>query len=284
VSWPTITRGKGWWDDLFIVNPYYTWVLQGVADADTGTMGFIYGDYMDLDLTGVGGDASMYAEYPDFGGGDDIEIGSLTYPYVFYRYKCSNANVKAKIELVWSDDAVKTVLAATNNEDWTYGATEITGDTGKNIDHVRLYATTAIGHVYYDFICIGQGVFEFPGANLVELILPNPRRGNIPIPGKDGVAPQNLGSEPAQVRISADMDTTSDWNDGKVFDQISHDLSSDLWQWLTLPAHDRQFKATLADSPRMPFEDGKLRLELLFEEYKLANARSFENYAERFGH
>jgi len=258
---------------------------MGTGDADVATMAPLYGDYFDIDLTDISGDASVYWEYPENPGvGNNIAISSVTYPYVFYRYKCSNANVKAKIELVWSDASVKTVLADTNKEVWTYGTTLITGVAGRNIDHARLYATTAVGHVYYDFICIGQGVFIFPSANLVELIGPPPRKANIPIPGKDGVAPQNLGSDPAQVRISADMDTSTTWNLGKVFDQISHDLSSDLWQWLTLPAHDRQFKATLAEAPRYPFEDSKLRLELLFEEYKLADARALENYAERFGH
>jgi len=286
MSWPTITHGKGWWDDCLTLTPYYTWFEMGTGDADVATMAVLYGDYFDIDLTDISGDASVYWEYPENPGvGNNIGIGSLTYPYVFYRYKCGNATVKAKIELVWSGGAVKTVLADTNSETWTYGATTITGAMGQNIDHVRLYATTAVGHVYYDFVCIGQAVFTFPSASLVELTGAFPRHANIPIPSKDGVAPQNLGSEPAQVRITADMDVDdTTWNYGKVFDQISHDLSNDLWQWLTLPAHKRQFKATLAEPPCYPFENGRLSLNLLLEEYKLADARAFENYAERFGH
>jgi hypothetical protein len=283
LSWPTITYGKGFRDDGYTLTPEYTWTENGTVAGDLATMLPIYGDYFDLDLTAIGGDASVWWEYPDSGGANNISISTNTYPKVHYRYKCSNATVKAKIVSVNNDATTDTWLAATNNETWTYGTATLTD--AKTLDHIRLYAETAIGHVYYDFADVFQGIFTFPSANLVELIGPSPRVPYLPIPCKDGVDPQNLGSDPIQVRINADMDVDdTTWNSGKVFDQISHDLSFDLWQWLTLPEHDRQFKVTMAEPYRMPFENGQLSLELLLKEYKLADARALENYVERFGH
>ena len=274
MSWPTITYGKTWQTDCEAITGF-----TKTDNGNTSTFTSVYGDYFMLDVTvKAGAEETKVVNDVDI----DSSTASTAFSQIMWRYKCSNALIKAKVIAEFDDATTQEVMADTTSQSWTVGLATLT--PAKTLDHIRLYADHAVGTVYYDFVIVFQGTFTFPGANLVELVGPPPRKANIPIPGKDGLAPQNLGSEPAQVRISADMDTSTTWNLGKVFDQISHDLSSDLWQWLTLPAHDRQFKATLAEAPRYPFENCKLRLELLFEEYKLADARALENYAERFGH
>ena len=287
MSYPTFSYHKGWQDDGSSLTPLYTWTEKGTGDGDVATMTVVDSEYFKIDLTAVLGDASVYWEYPDSVGADDIGIDSTIYQLVLYRYKCSNPNVKAKIEEVWSGGAVKTILPETNATTFTYGTIIIDGTVGQDVDHIRLYATNAIGNVYYDFVVLCEGTFTFPTAD-VELYLPQPTIANIGIPGRDGQILQNLGSELARVHITADMTpaTTAEWGTpkGQRIYQICHHQSNDLWQWWEFPKHGVKFKACIESSPEISVTDTKMLLDLWLKEYKLGDACNSENYSERFGH
>jgi len=143
-------------------------------------------------------------------------------------------------------------------------------------------------HVYYDFVLVCENEFTFPNAN-VTFYPPESRDAVLKPPGRAGHILQDLGSEMAEVHIIANLDQGS-WGTppGAVIDQISHEQSTDLWQWLTLPIilspwEGRKFKVRFMRKPEFAFVDGKKSLDLWLTEYKLAPTDA-ENYAERFGH
>ena len=223
----------------------------------------------------------VYYEY-DFS--PNLSVGpNNPYKSLLIRYKCSNANVKAEVEYVYTGPEYQSVLPSTNNELFTAYSANLVAD--KTLDKIRLYANDDEGAVYYDFHLLYDAIYTFPNAGLlVDPYLPEARIADIVIPGKDGLVQQNLGSDLSKIHIVADMDV-EDWGTpkGKWLQQIVHEQSSELWQWWTFPSHGWKFKGYVKNA-RQPFTDRKMGLDMWVHEYKLGSATEIETYAERFGH
>jgi len=278
---PTITHGRGFVDDCNQVTglPLGDWTET--EDGNVAAMTVDNNDYFKITVSTSVGNKIVYYSYPDEGGADNLGLDSDTYTKIRFRYKTSGPNIKAKIVLVFSAGDPQTVLDETDNMSWTTGVVDIT--SGKTIDHVRLYATQSTGEVYYDFVLIHEGEFTITGASST-LNLPPPRYPNIAPPGKDGVTWQDLGSDPATVVITAEMELGT-WHlgasgpDGEAFYMIWHNHD---WQWLTLPDHGVQFKVKPDSPSSIVAREGKLFCNLTFREYRLGNANQ-ETYDERWG-
>ena len=286
---PTTTYTKGWWDDCNILTPYYTWTEKGTVGGDLGTMFVENNDYFRISMTAIAGDASIWWEYPDSAGADNIGILTNTYKRIKFRYKCSNATIKAKIIAVYNVGAPQTVLAATNSETFAVGDVALTPN--ERLDHIQLYAEDAIGIVFYDFVMVYAGIYTFPNAGqLVEPFLSPSQTAKLPIPFRGGPILQGLGCEDyTHVHFVADLDV-EDWGTpkGSIFYLLSHHQKTDLWQWMEFPEHGLAFKAYL-ESCSFPFRDGKLGVDAWFREFKLGGTPPdtdwsvTENYAERYG-
>lgn len=294
MSYPTITHGKGWQDDCNSLTPKYTWVEKGTGDGDLGSMMVENNDYFRIYVTAILGDKIYWWEYPDSAGGDNIGIDSQTYTKAMFRYKCNNANIKAKIEVLMSAGPPETILPETNTETLTVGTATITGGEGVDIDHVRLYANQAKGVVFYDWIMFYTDTYTFPNANL-EFFEPDPVVPVLGIPFRGGGIIQNLGNEWAQVHITADMNKAkagTSWGSpaGQYIDKICHEQPKDLWQWFTMPELGRAFRVYVSQKAKISLVKRKKELDLWLTEYKLGGTPpdpSFsitESYAERFGH
>jgi hypothetical protein len=288
---PTITYGKAWQDDGNDLSPLYTWTEKGTGDGDTTDFIIENNDYFRIPLSFIGGDASVYWEYPDSAGADNLLIDTDDYPNIMWRYKgMPGQTTCAKIELVFDGGGTQIVLNETHTETLTVGTATI--DAGERLDHVRLYATTGVGLVFYDFLMVYKGTFTFPKAD-VHPYWGNPAVSQLGV-RKGGGVPQDLGGEWSRIHITAEMthESTADWGSpkGKYLKQILHEQPNDLWQWLTLPSHDSAFKARIPQPIEMPYVNGKLNLDLWLEEYKLGATPPSTAYSitetsdERFGH
>lgn len=291
MSWPTLTHTHGWKTDCTdTTEAGAAWTKT----EDGNNMTFLAedSDYLRLAVVGIGGNNISYLSWPDeahAAGEPDIDIDCNTYTKVLFRYKCSNANVKAKIVFVFDGGPNETILVDTNTETFTVGSHTLT-TTDRQIDHVRLYANAAVGIVFYDFVLIHVGTFTFPHCTVVEPDFAPIREVNIPVFGKDGGNEQNAGSNLSTIHITADMSQGS-WGTptGQYLFSIVHNRTSELWQWFTSAEHDIAFKVKIK-SFRMPYRHGKLTLDLMLQEYSLASAKPLPNWSvtesssERWGH
>jgi hypothetical protein len=238
----------------------------------------------------LGTSQTKYWSYPAEGGASNLTISSSVYPKIKFQYKCSNANVKAKVELVFSDASTQVVMAATNSTVLTTVTATITAS--KTIDHVRLYAQDAVGIVYYDFVTIYQG--DFPIPNVRYGITPRFNSKNViqGMPGMGGNFSQNLGSDLAEYTFGCDC-TKGVWtrtlpNDeviGEVFLDIIHNSVTQQWVWLTTPIET--FKVELVDlqMPRLSnLNQMDWRLNFTLREYRDSDANcTHETYRTRWG-
>jgi hypothetical protein len=263
-------------------------------DGNTATITTVSEDLLGITVSASAGNKLCYYSYPSEATNHTANLGisSSTYTKIRWRYICSNASVKARIDLVFSDGDVQAVLAATNNTGWTVGSTTLTA--AHTLDHIRLYATAATGIVYYDFIQIYKGDFTFPNIASANGTF-NPRLIKIPIPGKGGDDTQGLGTEDAEFDLTCDLTVSNDTEDwmrpqgtltpktdnkrGQVFWEIVHRSSNEPWVWID--TESEQFKANIG----IPREDkaGDIQtLTLHVTEYRKASANS-EYVYQRFG-
>ena len=278
-----LTYGHGWVTDCDDpTGPSGTWAKTENGQT-LAALTVINDDVFDIEATGSAGNKIGHYSNPTA-----LGLSSLVYTKILFRYKCSNANVKAKIELAFAEGLPnQVVLAETNETTWHKGSVTVT--TSKTIDHVLLFCNAAVGHVYYDFVLICMGEFEFPNAAAHNLRA-NPRNASLVPPGKVGDHNQNLGCDPAMVMFTCDLSVgtnTLSWKrtlpadtiDGEVFMDISHNAKSEPFQWLEMD--DKEFKVVLDD---MEFQmiEGKLQLVLTLKEYSRGNAND-EYYYERWG-
>jgi hypothetical protein len=278
-TYPTFGFGTGWnYDgDRTTGNVEGTWTVSGAA----ATQAIDSGDY--FALTRAAADASTV-------NGTNLSLSTSIYTKIRFRYKCGNSSVKAKIIVTFSDASTQTVLAETNNQ--TFGYTSVALTAAKTVDHVTLYATTAAGTVYYDFVEIYEGDYILP--NCTKLTPPNILRDATLKPfGMIGAHTQAGGAELKTVTMSCDLDvegatitwkrpqtgSPTDKTNTEVFELIAHEEAKSVsWHWLNYGTG--AMKARLTQFTPNFFGDNTLELE--WTEYRLSSAGvSHENYRTR---
>jgi len=353
---PTVSYGHGWLFD----GDRTSGDVEGAWTGTNCTLSADEGDYFAVTYTA----ATAVATHAT-----SLNKSTTLYPKLRCRYKCSNANVKAKIITVFSGDETgtstgsgsttsvlssdrteandtwngyyltftsgvnaglcrlisdfevsggpavgtftvaafpetytaddtftlstvantQTVLADTNSTTLTVASASLTAS--KTIDYVFMYATTAAGTVYYDFMLIYKGDFTIP--NCIGGIdwMPTPRYAQLPIPGMIGAHTQNLGSDAAEWHLTGDL-TNGTWTRsggsdhllGEVFLDIAHNSATEPWQWFDSKLG--ACKVTL-DTPIFHRAATNNELDwtvsLVFREYRLSSAGcSHESYGSRF--
>lgn len=254
-------------------------------NGNTSTFTIDNDDYFKLDVTVSGGN-----EETKVVNDTNIGVSTTVYTQIRCRYKCSNANIKAKIIAEYTGaEGTKVVLADISSTTWT--VVTVTLDSAKTLDHIQLYADHAVGTVYYDFILVYKGDFTLPNTAGGMNLDPLPVYSYISIPSRTTDITQNLGSECAVINLlGCDLDqgtwkrtTPADTIDGEVFLEIAHNSGSEPWQWLETGSH--KFKVTV--HPRFYWRnngDGSTSrlLDLVFREYSLGD-KGDETHVERFG-
>jgi hypothetical protein len=286
MSYPTITYGHGFMDDVLLTSDWAETEV-GLACVPTNE----YGDYLKLVGT-CDNVADEYALYRR----NITNISTDTYKYALVRFKTSHASngCQARVDFKFTVGTQSVDLGYSQ----TWKTTLITLTPAKTLDQIDLFAddepnTVAAGdfEVWYDFVLVYEDTWSLPKCN-VNLFLPKPRKPLLDIWGRDGGIEQSGGGGKARVHLWEDMTReTTGWGTpkGQRLYQWNHELSTDLWQWLTLPSHTCKFKVTLDSDIEFPFVERRLKFDLWLREYKLAptaivpKASSVENYSERFG-
>jgi len=93
------------------------------------------GDYLKVQAMGSAGNKIGYVQNTT----DITSYSTTLYPKIRFRYKCSNANVKAKIFIVYNDATTQTVLDQTNSTTLTVGTVTL---TGANLSKIRFPETS----------------------------------------------------------------------------------------------------------------------------------------------
>lgn len=252
---PTLTYGHKFLSDLTALTEVWegnswTWTEEAAnltnCLAGDITPTILHGDIMQIELVCDDADTvegGAYS-YPDEDG-NNLGFSSTTYPKILIRYKTSEptAGAHAKVELVFSAGGPQVVLDDAYSTKWKTVSVDIT--EAKTIDHIRLYAEcdtdTPNGtyYVYYDFVLIHKGTFEFPfvAPGGVTLTLPK-KLAQLEIPGRDGNILQNLGMASPRIRLEGNMDTNMAWGtpDGEYLYKILRGAIGDYhdpWQWFT---------------------------------------------------
>ena len=247
-----ITYGNGFTDDCTLGT------LANWTETDVGNKCALTCSQDDLFvLTGDSGLASAYYSYPNEGGATNLSLSSTVYTKIRVRWATSNSSIKARVELVFGDASTQTII--NDESSTTLTVTEATVTAAKTIDHVRLYAKTAAGIVYYDFVQIYKGNFVFPNIVSVPRCSFQGRRATIDIPGMGGDASQGLGTHSKQLTLVCDLDVdnaTFDWMrpqanlsktdtaNGQVFHEIVQDSWLTPWVWVNIEGYGA-FKALL---------------------------------------
>jgi hypothetical protein len=253
-----------------------------------------YGDYLRLDGTCD----NVLDEYALYRHDLNPNIDTDDFGYALVRFKTSaeSAGLQARVDFKFTVGTQSVNLGYSQ----TWKTTLIPLTETKTLDKIDLFAddlpnTVAAGtfQVYYDFIVVFAGTWTLPKCN-VNLFLPKPQNPQLPIWGRDGGIEQS-GGIPQKARVHLWEEMTQEatgWGTpkGQWLYQINHELTNDLWQWLTLPSHTCKFKVTLDSDIQIPFVNRRLNFDLWLREYKLAptslksKISAFENYSERFGH
>lgn len=261
-------------------------------NGNTSTFTIDNDDYFKINVTVCGG-----AEESKVVNDNNIGASTTLYPQIRWRYKCSNASIKAKIIAEYSDASLQTVLADVNSTVWTNGNTALTA--AKTLDHITVYADHAVGILYYDFLLVFAGDFTLPNvAHGMNMDLA-PREAILDIFGRDTDITQGGGTKNALINIGCDLDqggSTNDWQrpqgtssktdsvDAEVYLEMLHNLSSEPWQWFQSEV-GHQFKVTVHPEFKWISEGGgsaSRRLDLILKEYSLGS-KADESYIERYG-
>jgi hypothetical protein len=245
-------------------------------------------DYVKLTASASAGNEAGYIQTPNTNSADNINISTTVYTKARFRYKTSDANIKAKIIFDYGAGGTQEVLADASSTSFTVGTADLT--TAKTLDHIRLHADHATGDVYYDYVLVYKGDFTFPNVGLgINGTIPTttPRIG---IPGRQTRVANNMGSDDFTLRMRCDL-TQGTWTrsgdsqPGQVFYDIAGESPSEPWQWLD--TEREQMKVTL--DPPLFTRDGSPetltdQMDLLFYEYRLSDGdNAEETYVTRWG-
>ena len=274
------SRGAAWiYDgDRIAGGSEGTWTLVGAsATVDEG-------DY--LKLTRAGTDASFTSA--SGGSAPPVGLNPTVFARIRIRYKCNNSSVKAGA-LVTFASGTQTVLAASNS--LTLTVVDVLLDSAKGtISTVALYATTAAGTVYYDYVVIYKEFVTFPNTTEALLFYPKPRFS--PIPLTTGItATQHNGSDGAEVHVTCDF-TLGTWKSGAdtvngqaFLENIHNQSDGEPWQWIDTGQH--QFKAYMSEPIFTYSADTEHRVEtasFVWHEYRLSSPwNPHETYLTRWG-
>jgi len=270
--------------------------LHGFSDDCYKSTGLTYGDWTETEAAGctgaltvdsddffkiaatiMAGDKYVYYSYPNEAGADNLSLKQSDYPICFWQFRCSNANIKAKIVLVDSDGTPHTMLPDTNSETWKFGSAYIT--SGKTVDHVRLYATSATGDVYYDFFLISK-IMTFPyvakdgKSGGIHLHLER-EDGYLDALNRDGAIIQDGGLATPEIILEGDMDTNTSWLTSPIGQAIYYIMkSTDQWQWFESDLINCKVKPAMFDIYQVP-GSGKQRLwTLKLREYSRSSGKN----------
>lgn len=275
---PTITYGHKWFTDCNNVDPdglSEDWStnenVSGMLAAEAELV-VEDGDVFKLaGTTNDAGDEYVYYEYPDSGGANDIDILCTGLKFII-RWKTSESassdGLGARVQVVFDDASTEDLLESTGipqlSSDWTVTTGTIT-TTGKQIDHVRLYAddnpnslsTGGVRWVYYDFVVFHTGTFTFPYVSRdgksggVALKFHN-NYAKLKPPGRQGDIKQWMGADSPMLELTGDMDTRTTWKDsltyiGQPLIDIFVNADTEPWQWFTCETPNVNCKVVLED-------------------------------------
>lgn len=282
----TITYGSRFTSDCIATSE--TW--EGLAgdwdeteDGNTCALTVLKGDFFQLNVTVSAGNKIAYYSYPDEGGGDplaDLDISRILFPKIAFRYKTSDTNIKAKIDVIYDDPLTQTVLAETSSTTWAYGTADL--EMGTNIDHIRLYANQATGYVFYDFVMICEGVFTFPhvAPDGVWLWFPY-KRAKLDVFGRDGGILQKGGMDTPRIEMGGTMEHGETWGGslltyGEYLLRVLRGMKGgyrEPWQWLQI--EDFGFKVIPAPKGLglglIPDTQAQRKWSMDFEVYSLSS-------------
>lgn len=224
---PTISYKMGWQTDCDDTTDW-----DKTEDGNTITLSVRSGTFFRLKVTASAGNKIAYYSYPDEGGADNISISSSVYAKARFRYLTDNTNVKAKIELVFSDASTQTILDETSNTSIVTGTADIT--SGKTIDHIRLYANQATGSTYYEFVMLYGDDFSFPFFKRLSINFKS-KTVVIPIPGSDTDIIQHFGRANTEFTIEGTMQHGEIWgNSDLTYGEFLYQILRERhFQWLT---------------------------------------------------
>ncbi len=257
---PTITVGVGWQTDC---GDKTDWEGTPVLTVESGTV-------FAIAYSG----SNNYVQNKDAA---HINISSSTYPNLVFRYKTSNASIKTRVQLVYSDASTEYLTGEIGSLTWATVTATLTG-TGKTIDHIRLWANSAVGTVYYDFASLHTSTFTFPDFKTCH-IKPDVKIPELSIPSRDTDIQQHLGRKCTVILIECDMKAGETWGSTHLTygEYLMNILVDRHFQWLTTPGGN--FKV-LPDPGSWDFiydaNSGKQCIGVFgFKEYDEGNASVF---------
>jgi hypothetical protein len=274
-SYPALGFGTGWQYDGDRLS-------GGVEGTWTGTNCTPTTDRDYLTVTKTTSDASIVH-------GTNLTLSTSVYPYLRYRYKCSNASVVPEI-LVTFTSGTQTITLP-NSTIFTTGTATLTA--AKTVNTVTLKSKTVAGSVIWDFTEIYSGDYVFP--NCTKISPPETLNDAIiKIPYMIGNRIQALGADSIRLSMTCDLDVENPnltWKrpqtSGSKTDQINVQVFNDIsfseaqgtmWHWLNWGKG--ACKTRLSRMAPNYFEDNTLELE--FTEYRLSNAATRETANSRF--
>lgn len=261
---PTITYGVGWQDDMGDASSYVEH-----EDGCSATLTVLNGTVFRIGVGSAAGNKIVYYEY------DLADISSTIYGKFLVRYKTSSSSIKAKVVLVFTS-GTQTVMAETSNTTWTTASADIT--SGKTVDKIRLYATSATGVVYYDFISLYTGTQTFHNYDVLD-VNPRVKAPVLAIPGSDTDVTQLLGRANTLITIEGPMRSGKSWGGSKLTygEFLMQLLSEKKFQWFT--SDQGNFKVTPVPEGfhfrQSKDSDYQLHYVLALREYDVGDASVF---------
>lgn len=218
----TITHGSHYRDDCQSASNW-----NETEDGLTATLSVVESDFLKIDATVAAGNKTVYYEK------DITNVSSNIAEQFSFKYKTSSSSIKAKIVLVFTSGS-QTVLAETASTTWVDGCVDVTED--KTIDKIQIWATSATGQVYFDFLYLHEGTFTFPyvsrDGKSGGVKFSTPREiVTVIIPGREGPRHQDLGLAANQIKLSGDMDTRTEWGSSPVGDKLYQIYLEGGFQW-----------------------------------------------------
>lgn len=262
----TITHEVGWQDDCGDASDY-----SETEDGMTATLTVDNGTIFNINVSAAVGNKKVYYEI------DVTDFDGTIYPEVLIKYKTSSTSIKAKVEVVYDDATTEVPIAETASTDWTT-ATGTLADN-KTIDKIRLYATSATGDVYIDFITIFKDTFSFPDFTRI-IVNPKPKLAILPIPGSDTDVVQLLGRANTEITIEGEMLQGETWGGSNLTygEYLMNILADRYFQWLT--TDQGNFKVVPDPAGFQFIGEPEHRLfSLKFQEYDVGDASGFGNPA-----
>ena len=277
------------WGDVFIYDgDHLSGGVEGAwTGVGTGTFSLLPNkDWLDITDT----DGSLTYMY----NATALSLSTTVYPYIRFRYACSNADVKARVVVQFSDTSIQTVMADTNN----YGSISVVKAAltpSKTVNNIIFYADSAVGDVYFDFAEIYGGDYIFP--NCVTLNPPERTLKDASLfpPGSVGDVTQALGEGNAKVGMTFDLDISptgldwmrpqtspskTDYDQTDIFEELMQsNASNQLWHWLDYGQGAMKARLTY----KKPMLQGTAwTMDTTWAEYMLGS-KSSETYVSRFG-